>query len=375
MKFTMPGARKGLLQYVLGKLDLEMNRKGYVSELNQQIMALRGGRGKFTPRAENGSFSGIREKGPGRVIDDGVGAGGLPDGTAYPTLSVVVPSFNQGSYLEETLQSILGQHYPKLELLVIDGGSTDNSVEILEKYASQISYWHSRKDRGQADAINLGINMSSGDVVCWLNSDDLFLPGTLLDVGRRFAGRTDTSRLVYGATVELEHGSQTLYCQPVVSETFDAFKLTYWDFIIQPSAFWTRKLWLETRDIDIRYHYVLDWDWFIRASRITDFEYVPRFYSIYRLHPLHKTHQGGSARRDEVVDVVRKYSSDYWIKLYEAIHRSYDAISGPEPPLKARRARKRGVTPSWPPPELRSMVEDPEHFWMVVNMLGINIPV
>ena len=120
------------------------------------------------------------------------------------------PSFNQGPYLEETIQSILGQHYPKLELLVIDGGSTDNSVKILEQYASHLSYWHSRKDRGQADAINQGINMSSGDVVCWLNSDDMYLPGTLLDVGRRFAGRTDTCRLVYGASVELEHGAKNI---------------------------------------------------------------------------------------------------------------------------------------------------------------------
>jgi glycosyltransferase involved in cell wall biosynthesis len=374
MRFTLPGDKRGLLRYILGKLDLEINRKGYVSELNQEIMAIKGGRGKFTPRAEDGSFAEMKGKGQDGSNGGDMGAHRGLDGTEYPSLSVVVPSYNQGPYLEETIQSVLGQHYPKLELIVIDGGSTDNSVKILEKYASQISYWHSRKDRGQADAINQGINRSSGDVVCWLNSDDLYLPGTLLDVGRRFAGHTDTCYLIYGATVELEHGSKTLYCQPVVSEAYDAFKLTYWDFIIQPSTFWTRKLWVETRDIDIRYHYVLDWDWFIRASKIADFEYVPRFYSIYRLHPHHKTHQGGSARREEVVDVVRRYSSDYWVKLYEAMHRSYEALSGHDPSSKAKRARKRYPTPSWPPPEIKSMVEDPEHFWMVVNMLGIHVP-
>jgi hypothetical protein len=160
----------------------------------------------------------------------------------------------------------------------------------------------------------------------------------------------------------------------VVSEAFDASKLTYWDFIVQPSAFWTRKLWLETRDVDIRYNFVLDWDWFIRASRITDFEYVPRFYSIYRLHPFHKTHQGRGARREEVVDVVRKYSSDYWIKLYEEIHRSYGAISGSDLSLKEDRAPRERSTPSWLTPQIKSMVEDPEHFWMVVSMLGIVVP-
>ena len=302
------------------------------------------------------------------------GAYGSLDRAEYPSISVVVPSFNQGQYLEEAIQSIIGQQYPKLELLVIDGGSTDNSVKILEQYASHLSYWHSREDRGQADAINQGINMSSGDIVCWLNSDDMYLPGTLLDVGRRFAGRTDICRLVYGATVELEHGAKTLYCQPVVSEAFDSFKLTYWDFIIQPSTFWTRKLWLETKDINVRYNFVLDWEWFIRASRVTDFEYVPRFYSIYRLHPLHKTHSGETARREEVVDVVRKYSSDYWIRLYEEIHRSYDGISGSDLSLKANRAPRRRSNLSWLSPQIRSMVEDPEHFWMVVSMLGIVVP-
>jgi glycosyltransferase involved in cell wall biosynthesis len=100
----------------------------------------------------------------------------------YPSISVVIPSFNQGQYIEETILSVLGQQYPNLEILVIDGGSTDNTIEILKKYSDRISYWHSKKDKGQADAINQGMNLSSGKIVCWLNSDDMYLPGTLLAV-------------------------------------------------------------------------------------------------------------------------------------------------------------------------------------------------
>jgi glycosyltransferase involved in cell wall biosynthesis len=246
--------------------------------------------------------------------------------TSYPSISVVVPSFNQGQFLEETLLSVIGQQYPRLEIIVIDGGSTDNTREILEKYSAQISYWHSRKDDGQGDAINKGMTRSSGDVVCWLNSDDMYLPGTLLDVGCRFRGRTEESHLIYGGAIELNQDSKSLYCQGQPAEAFDAEKLTYWDFVIQPSAFWTRKLWKETGNIQVAYRYVLDWDWFVRASKVSPFEYVPKFYSIYRFHPLHKTGRGGIERRKEIYEIARTYSSDYWRDLYAEVQEKYDAI-------------------------------------------------
>jgi glycosyltransferase involved in cell wall biosynthesis len=361
-----------LVRYILGKLDLEINQKGHLAALNQQIMSLRSGTRKGRISIANGPSAQELKEEEIFPKDDGREEA-LPDRTDYPSISVIVPSFNQGQYLEETILSIIGQEYPKLELLVIDGGSTDNSVEILRRYASHIAYWHSRKDEGQGDAINQGINMSSGEVVCWLNSDDMFLPGTLLDIGRRFVGRTDACHLVYGATIELQHGADALYCQGVLSEPFDADRLTYWDFIVQPSAFWTRKLWKDVGGIDIRYTYVLDWDWFIRASRAADFEYVPRFYSIYRLHPLHKTHQGGRARREEVVDVVRRYSSNYWIKLYEQLHQSYDLMADPESNVSPEETPKRRSVLSRFSPQIASLLEDPEHLWMALNMLGMHV--
>ena len=94
----------------------------------------------------------------------------------YPKISVITPSYNQGIYIEETIQSVLNQNYPNLEYIIIDGGSNDSTVEVIKKYESKIDFWVSEKDKGQADAINRGFAKATGDILCWLNSDDYFFP-------------------------------------------------------------------------------------------------------------------------------------------------------------------------------------------------------
>jgi glycosyltransferase involved in cell wall biosynthesis len=289
--------------------------------------------------------------------------------SSYPSISVVVPSYNQGQFLEETILSVIGQQYPNLELILIDGGSTDNTLEIIEKYSKHISYWHSKKDKGQGDAINQGMSVSSGDVVCWLNSDDMYLPGTLLDIGIRFKGRTEGCYLIYGGAIELGHSFENAFSQVQPSEAFDAMKLTYWDLIVQPSSFWTRKLWKETGDINIAYNYVLDWDWFIRASKFTSFEYVRKVYSIYRFHPHHKSGSGGIERRREIFEIVEKYSSDYWINLYTEVQEKYDSIVKILKMLHALRLPRRNVAfLPWFFPGLRRKLKRIQDLYMVLNM-------
>jgi glycosyltransferase involved in cell wall biosynthesis len=286
----------------------------------------------------------------------------------YPLISVVIPSFNQGQYIEETILSVLGQQYPKLEVLILDGGSTDNTIDILKKYSSQISYWHSKKDNGQADAINQGINMSSGDVVCWLNSDDMYLPGTLLDIGKRFSDKINKNHLIYGASITINQDDNNLISRPQKAAPFDAFSLTYRDFIVQPSSFWTRKLWKSTGELKTSYNYVLDWEWFIRASKITDFEYVTRFYSVYRHHSLHKTSNGGSERRKEIIDVVQQYSSDYWIDVYIEIEKNYEQIKNKLALINSLPIPQKKF---WLPilfPKLRSKLKKFSHLFTVLNM-------
>jgi glycosyltransferase involved in cell wall biosynthesis len=265
----------------------------------------------------------------------------VSDSANYPSISVVIPSFNQGHYIEEAILSVLGQGYPNLEIIVIDGGSTDNTMEILEEYSSRISYWHSKKDNGQADAINQGMRRSSGDILCWLNSDDMYLSGTLLDIGKRFCGRTDRCHLIYGAAVGIDQSDGKLWSGALAPGLFEASRLTYFDFIVQPSTFWTRRLWESNGELTPGYKYVLDWEWFIRASRIAQFEYVPRFYSIYRYHALYKTGSGGAERRREIIDVVKRFSSDYWIHLYLEVEKSYAMIKRKSEFLNSLRIPKR----------------------------------
>lgn len=122
-----------------------------------------------------------------------------PDGAAtvnWPRITIVTPSFQQASYLEEALRSVVLQNYPNLEYLVLDGGSTDGSAAVLERYAPHLAYWQSRADRGQADAINQGFDRATGDILGWLNSDDFLLPGALFAVGRAFL--QDQPDIIYG---------------------------------------------------------------------------------------------------------------------------------------------------------------------------------
>ncbi|MBO3457605.1 glycosyltransferase [Aetokthonos hydrillicola Thurmond2011] len=289
----------------------------------------------------------------------------------YPSISVVIPSFNQGQYIEETLLSVIGQQYPNLEILVIDGGSTDNTVEILEQYSSHISYWHSKPDKGQADAINQGMSLSSGDVVCWLNSDDMYLPGTLLDVGKRFIGRTNKSHLIYGAAVTIDESGKTLDSTAQTGAPFEQFRLTYLDFIVQPSSFWTRTLWEQTGNLNIKYNYILDWDWFIRASKLIEFEYIQKFYSIYRFHPLHKTSNGGAKRREEILEVVNKYSSKYWQILYSEVNRKYQIIKKQNDLMQRFRIPRRHSILPILFPKTMSLTKQKQDFQTVLLMYGI----
>ena len=238
----------------------------------------------------------------------------------HPLISVVIPSYNQGGFIEETILSVLGQNYPRMEVLVIDGGSTDDTVDIIKKHSARLGYWHSRKDSGQADAINQGMRLAKGDILCWLNSDDMYLPLALRKAARQLAGRVGEPALVYGAALVMREG-KTPFGAAKVPEGFVADRLTYFDYIVQPSSFWTRALWEAAGELNAEYNYVLDWDWFIRASRVARFEYEPGFLSIYRLHDQHKTGKGGDRRREEILEVVRTYSSPYWVDIYEEVFR------------------------------------------------------
>jgi glycosyltransferase involved in cell wall biosynthesis len=243
-----------------------------------------------------------------------------------PRLSVVLPSLNQANYLPVALDSILGQSYPDFELILLDGGSEDGSGEVISRYAQRLTYWRSTPDHGQAAAINEGFRRATGSVLCWLNSDDYYLPGSFHEVGRRLADRTHAPLVLYGGTLTTRVGASSLTVGAQGASPSDLTALPHHNQIPQPSAFWTRVAWERAGALDEQLQYTMDWDWFVRASRVAEFEWLPQFLSVYRHHPAHKSGRGGSERRAEIRRVVARYASSYWRRLYDQVDRHYEVI-------------------------------------------------
>ena len=210
-----------------------------------------------------------------------------PDGSSWPRVSIVTPSYNQGQYLEETIRSILLQGYPDLEYIVIDGGSTDESIEIIRKYEPWLAYWVSEKDRGQADAINKGSDaMRAGEIFQFINSDD-FLDQEALQI---VAGLMVDHDCVSGPVVEFGHGPG--------SNSYASTALTAINFITRPPEFFYHQpgVWVRTKQaagiggFDAELHYKFDWEFMLRyLDRYPKVAYTNRNLGFSRLHPASKT--------------------------------------------------------------------------------------
>lgn len=235
-----------------------------------------------------------------------------------PKISVVTPSYNQGEYLEQTILSVLGQGYPNLEYIIMDGGSSDNSVDIIQKYADKLTYWQSKKDGGQAAAINDGFNVATGDVLCWVNSDDMYLPGTLLKVGRFFSSIQEPT-IVFGNCLHF-HENLPKTRGSNVSVNHSLLDITLCDYIIQPSAFWNRTVWHSVGKLNDAMHFVFDWEWFIRAKAMP-VKFVPLtdYLSLYRIHGNHKSAAGGEKREREIAEIYERFSGQAETRAFRKI--------------------------------------------------------
>jgi glycosyltransferase involved in cell wall biosynthesis len=181
--------------------------------------------------------------------------------TQLPKISIVTASYNQGRFIEETIQSVLNQNYPNLEYIVIDGGSTDNSVEIIKKYQQHFTYWVSEKDKGQANAINKGLQMCTGEFFNWLNSDDYLEPGALHKIAAAFAN--EQVHMVAGKVQNFSTTEEEI----IPNQNLSAKGLMCWEpgvKFVQPGVWMRRELIEKCGGIDEQFHYAFDWDLYIR---------------------------------------------------------------------------------------------------------------
>ena len=197
-------------------------------------------------------------------------------------VSIVTPSYNQAPFLEQTIQSVLEQDYPHIEYIVVDGGSTDNSVEVIQKYADRLAYWISEKDSGQAEAINKGFARANGEIVAWLNSDDYYLMNTISIVARCFEQNPDVV-MIYGDMYAVDGNDETM--NVLRYRQLSLRDLLCFQIIGQPSVFFRRSALETVGRLDPTFHFMLDHHLWIRLAQLGRILHIPQVWSAARYHP------------------------------------------------------------------------------------------
>ncbi|HTE02446.1 MAG TPA: glycosyltransferase family 2 protein [Mucilaginibacter sp.] len=209
----------------------------------------------------------------------------------WPKISIITPSFNQGQYIEETIRSILLQNYPNLEYIIIDGGSTDNTLEIIAKYSPWISYWISEKDNGQAGAINKGLTQSTGDIVNWINSDDYLTAGALLNIANQFKGGLDLLAGCVNNFNEVAPEISDGYTGVITNKNLSllAYFCNGGFYYHQPGVWFNRNLFINLR-LNESMHYCFDTELLLRIlAESPNIEYTNDMLANFRLHGQSKT--------------------------------------------------------------------------------------
>jgi glycosyltransferase involved in cell wall biosynthesis len=256
-----------------------------------------------------------------------------------PLVSIITPSFNQAPYLEATLRSVAAQDYPWIEHIIMDGGSDDGSVDIIRRWAeSHDITWRSERDAGQADAIQRGAEMASGEIVGWLNSDDVYLDDhAVSDVVAAFGAGVS---MVTGAGWHLAEDGRRQRRIPVYPDRVSHEALRCVDWVLQPATFVRRELFLRY-PLDTTLHFTFDWDFFVRITQDAEAVAIDRDLAGYRLHPSGKSVSGGSRRQRELLEVTRRYRGKFSLRYFTVLsltglHLLADAL-----PARPRRVLRR----------------------------------
>ncbi|MBI3160216.1 MAG: glycosyltransferase [Chloroflexi bacterium] len=239
-----------------------------------------------------------------------------------PRISIITPSLNSARFLEQTIVSVLDQGYPELEYIVVDGGSTDGTLDILRKYDRRLR-WFSEPDQGQADAINKGLRLSTGDILAYLNADDYYEPGVLQTVGATLSSEPEASWLTGKCRIVNEQGREVR--RPITSYKNFWLRFNYQsilailNYISQPATFWRRSVLNEVGLFDNRLNYALDYDYWLRVSRLHPLRVLDSRLASFRLHRDSKSGAGFVHQFNEEYEVAKRHvSSPALLRLHRS---------------------------------------------------------
>jgi glycosyltransferase involved in cell wall biosynthesis len=228
-----------------------------------------------------------------------------------PKVSIIMPSFNQGQFLESSIHSVLEQDYPNIEYIIVDGGSKDNSLEIIKKYKDHLAWWASEKDKGHADALNKGFSHATGEILAWLNSDDIYFPNAVSEAVSILTNHPDVG-MVYGdadliddsgVTVGKFASKQTSYRQMLRGSVH----------IPQATTFIRADVWRQVGPLDLSLFFSFDYDLWVKIAKVSKVLYVPKRWAKFRIHGAGKTIVNDDRCYPDMLRVLERETGSSWL--------------------------------------------------------------
>jgi len=285
-------------------------------------------------------------------------------------ISVVTPSFNQGDYLERTILSVVSQNYPDIEYLIMDGGSTDQSVDIIKKHQRNIDHWVSEKDGGQTDAVNKGFALATGEILGWLNSDDIYYPQTLTTVANYFGSHPECD-VIYGMADYIDAHDKVISEYP--TRRWNYRELKSWCFICQPSVFIRKTVFEKHGPLDATLNFCMDYEYWLRCGEEKSFVYLREKLAASRLYSENKTIGSRPAVLEEIVRML--------FDKYHHVHRRWLAERALETTGLERGFEPKGIARiSWSAEALKKFYQDSnelnrEFLPLIPMHMVMNLPV
>ena len=232
-----------------------------------------------------------------------------------PKVSIIIPSFNQGQFLEASIRSALEQDYPNIEYIVVDGGSKDQSMEIIKKYQDRLTWWVSEKDKGHADALNKGFSHATGEILAWLNSDDVYFPNAVSEAVAILKSHPEVG-MVYGDADLIDDAGETI-------GKFGSKQTSYQQMlrgsvhIPQATTFFRADLWRQVGPLDLSLFFSFDYDLWVRLAKVSQVLYVPKRWAKFRIHDAGKTIVNDDRCYPDMLRVLEREGGSWfsWLRL------------------------------------------------------------